>query len=196
MELETKMPRGEVFIENPAAYERAKEAYIKANAAKTRRAKFNAAHPNHEAIIEFIRSQAMRGNEFWSSVWEGVEQYGAPRERIVEIVEERMAKAEERKAQWKAEEAKSQWFGEVGKRIEFEAKCYFEASFEGTFGYVYITGYRTPEGNIVIHKGSVNRAEKGRSYKIKATIKSHGEREGVKQTMISRPVISELEVQQ
>lgn len=43
-------------------------------------------------------------------------------------------------------------------------------------------------GNVIVYKG--NRiAEKGQRVTMKATVKSHGEREGVKQTIVSRPKV-------
>jgi hypothetical protein len=44
------------------------------------------------------------------------------------------------------------------------------------------------DGNVVVYKGSNLLGEKGNAVSVKATIKDHDSRDGVKQTKISRPV--------
>lgn len=189
------------FIENEVAYNAAIERNIKANARKTRIAKFVAEHPDHEAIIDFI--YANLNNKFWHDVAKGVNEYGAPRPRIVEIVRERLANAEGKKAEWKARDARSEHIGAVGGKIEVEAVVTFTTSFEGFYGWVDITGFRVGD-NVIIHKGKAPEitsdtikdqwgkfekvpVSKGDRVILKATVKEHGEREGVKQTIVTRP---------
>ena len=46
------------------------------------------------------------------------------------------------------------------------------------------------DGNVVVYKGSTTVGEKGETVTLKATIKDHGEREGVNQTIIARPKVA------
>ena len=75
----------------------------------------------------------------------------------------------------------------MGERRNFELTLNWVKYFEGAFGATYIHGLKDADGNVVIYKGSKCLGEKGATVKVKATIKDHSEREGVKQTLISRP---------
>jgi hypothetical protein len=58
-----------------------------------------------------------------------------------------------------------------------------------------VTGIRDTNGNIIIHKGSKPNWEKGEVVIVKATVKAHNDRNGVKQTIITRPkVIDKKEI--
>jgi hypothetical protein len=60
--------------------------------------------------------------------------------------------------------------------------------FDGVYGTTYIHILTEGEGNAVVYKGSKKlTGEKGETITFKATIKEHGERDGVKQTILSRP---------
>ena len=198
--------RGDRIIEDEAAYAAAIARRIKENARKTREAAFRAECPDWEAILTFI--EANSGNKFWHDVNQGVSEYGAPRPKIIEIVRERLAQTEAKKAEWKARDARSEHIGEVGKKIEVEAVVTFRASFNGFYGQVDITGFRVGN-NVIIHKGTAPKVEdpickdqlgkidprevaKGDIVMLKATIKDHGEREGVKQTIVTRPKVTLL----
>lgn len=109
------------------------------------------------------------------------------------------AKAE-REAAWAKRDQdrkdNSAWIGEVGERREFDLTV------RHTIGWTvsrypliqtFINICETPEGLAVIYKGA-NCWEKGARLVVKATIKEHGERDGVKQTVIQRPkVLEEIE---
>lgn len=172
------------IIENESAYEDAIARRIKANAALTRSRAFEAAHPDAEAILNYIHSQY---NAFWQDVSNNVREYGAPRPRIVEIVRERLAGQAAKKAEFTARDARSQHVGEVGQRIEFEAVCTFVYHGENAFGAFTITGLRDDNDNVYIYKGTAAYPEKGERWQVRATVKEHSERDGVKQTKISRP---------
>jgi hypothetical protein len=71
--------------------------------------------------------------------------------------------------------------------------CERSFSFEGVYGVSHINICRDEAGNVIVYKGS-HGLEKGWRYVIKATVKAHDEREGVKQTIIARPkILSEKE---
>lgn len=134
---------------------------------------------------------------------------GAKKEAAKKAKEE--AEKAERIAKWKEahpEAAKaaeilhnfpntSDYFGEVGEKIEIEAlyvKCYEYEAYstryddDGTrFAHVFaIDGKK-----LIWHTASRgNIYERGKTYKLKATIKEHSEYKGTKQTVLTRCKIS------
>ena len=64
----------------------------------------------------------------------------------------------------------------------------FVTGFDTQFGYTTVTGLRDDDGNMIVQKG-VSIGDKGDRLTVTATVKEHGERNGVKQTIISRPKI-------
>jgi hypothetical protein len=117
---------------------------------------------------------------------------GGLSDKQTEIVRNALARQEvfvaQRKTKFAAADANSQHIGTVGERTTFELTLNWVKYFEGAFGATYIHGLKDAAGNVVIYKGSKCLGEKGATVKVKATIKEHGERDGVKQTVISRPV--------
>jgi hypothetical protein len=101
---------------------------------------------------------------------------------------ERDAKLAEKRAH---EAATSNWIGTEGERREFELDIQWVKIFEGIYGTSYIHGLKDLGGNVVIYKGSNCLGEKGERVRIKATIKEHSERDGVKQTVIARPKVQQ-----
>lgn len=117
-------------------------------------------------------------------------QYGDLSEKQVGFVAKLLAKIparEAEKAARAAANAGSQHVGTAGKREVFALNIDWVKGFESDFGMTYIHGLRDAAGNIVIYKGSTVLGEKGQQITVKATVKAHGDREGVKQTVISRP---------
>lgn len=105
-------------------------------------------------------------------------------ERLFAQIDGRAAK----EAQRAADAAKSNHVGTVGERIIIEGTIFFTTDYETDYGTTYVTGIKDAAGNIFIQKG-VAIGRKGEDIQIKATIKEHSIREGVKQTIISRPKI-------
>lgn len=94
-------------------------------------------------------------------------------------------------SQSRAHEAKiSQHIGTVGEKIELELTVSHIAMFPGYYANVHVHIMHDAARNVVIYKGSNKRlAEKGAKIKVSAKVKAHGEREGVKQTIIERPKV-------
>lgn len=111
------------------------------------------------------------------------------------IADERglVAKYEERRAAIAAQKAAdaevSQHVGTVGERRDWELIVRHVLRFETDFGWMYIHLMVDNAGNVVVGKFSkaLAGADEGKRIRIKATVKSHGEREGVKQTVVNRP---------
>jgi hypothetical protein len=97
------------------------------------------------------------------------------------IADREAARAEE----LAADRAGSNHIGTVGERREFSLTVEKVFSFETAYGFTYINICRDSDGNVVVYKGS-NGWDKG-EIKVKATVKEHSVREGVKQTIIARP---------
>ena len=100
------------------------------------------------------------------------------------------AEHEQARAAALKEDRERGWIGEVGGRQEFRLTVEKELQFEGRFGTTFIFILRDAEQNVIVYKGSVFLAERGQVVDIKATIKEHGQRDGVKQTLITRPKLT------
>lgn len=112
---------------------------------------------------------------------------------LTKLVEEAPLRAA-REEQRKAVDAASQHVGTIGDRRDFILTVAFVTGFNTAFGFMNVIGLRDEQGNLYVYKGSAmiynaerKDAAKGDTLTFKATIKEHGEREGVKQTILSRP---------
>lgn len=91
-------------------------------------------------------------------------------------------------AQTRARDAvKSQHVGNVGEKISFDGVVEFVKGFDGMYGITWIHVIKDLVGNVLVYKGTKRLADKGRQINLTAKVKSHGERDGVKQTIIERP---------
>ena len=183
-------------IEFPARYEAARKAYILANANKT----FYATYPDHIEVLNFIapgriydEGQCVGYNEgFLGSLASAFDQYGKLTEGQVNAVRKCIAKRAERKAEWADKQAalnaKRQHLGVVGEKITVTLTVKHVVVLDGLYGTSYINICEDADGNVVIYKGDAkcfpNIDETGT---VIATVKEHGVREGVKQTVINRP---------
>ena len=124
-------------------------------------------------------------------------QYGDLSEKqwafLAKLVAEEPAR-QAQKAEREARKSVSQHVGTVGERRDFVLTVQFVTGFNTAFGWMNVIGMVDAEGNVFVYKGSamIFNAEgkdlaRGETVTFKATIKEHGEREGVKQTMLSRP---------
>ena len=83
---------------------------------------------------------------------------------------------------------KSQWIGQVGNRQSFgDLVITFCKGFHGYYGVTFINVLKDAAGNVIVCKGTKKLGARGDRVKLTATIKQHGEREGVKQTIVNRP---------
>lgn len=156
-----------------------KQAAIKAKA-DAALAAFTTAHANLIAKVAKIQ----KPSDFITKVMEKGAKYGSLSVAQVDAVN----KAADRDLERQSVNQGSQWVGAVSDKIEFTATVTFVAGFESRFGYTYVTGLRDDAGNILIQKG-VRIGDKGDRLTIKATVKEHAVRDGVKQTIITRPKV-------
>lgn len=205
------------MIHDEAAYQAAIERRIKMNRVKGNQARWLAESPTAQTCIDFLEACgqfaatditdydgafiARRAHpvvvasygDFYSKMQDSFMDWGRltpGQERavlgMIEKANARLAARAEAKA---ADAATSKHVGTIGERRDFDLTCLFRTSFEGSFGYVHIHGFKDADGNTVIYKGSNIIAAKGDVVTLKATIKDHGERDGVAQTIISRPKV-------
>jgi hypothetical protein len=107
-------------------------------------------------------------------------------DRLFEKIDARAGIESAREAERAADAARSQYVGKIGERIIIEGTIFFTTDYETAYGTTYVTGIKDAAGNVFIQKG-VPLGRKGDELTIKATVKDHSERDGVKQTIISRP---------
>lgn len=92
----------------------------------------------------------------------------------------------ERQAEKDAERNVSEYVGEVGKRIVVDVDSMkLVTSWETQFGHTYLYKIIDTVGNVLVWFAS-RPFDAEQIKKIKATIKEHSEREGVKQTIVTR----------
>jgi len=190
------------IIENPVAYENAVKSYIIANAQKTWRANTERAGEIESALIAGIVYND-RGNfkghtdDFMGSMANAFYTYGklSPKqcEAILKGIDARAA----RKAEWAdkkaAIDATRAFVGTVGEKITITLKVVHIVELDGSFGTIYINICEDADNNTIIYKGNAKGfPEKGETATITATVKEHGVRNGVKQTVIQRPKLATL----
>jgi hypothetical protein len=208
------MTRG-TFIENETAYEAAIARNIRINAFKTRAAKWLATpdgkrcneflfqmgefEPTYRADGHFDQTHPVvkaSFGEFYDKMRSSVNEWGGLTEGQTKTVLGMIARGEARaaeraKAREEARQAdadKSGWLGEVGQRCDFSLVIRMVVEMEGQYGYSYLHVLHDAAGNVVVYKGTKMLGMRGERVLVKATVKDHDVRDGVKQTKIARPV--------
>jgi hypothetical protein len=121
------------------------------------------------------------GGEFWTRFRNDmVNRMKEPTERQIALVQDEIAKRQQN--------VSSVHFGRIGDRIEIEGKIERVISMETNFGIKRINIIRCNNGNVVVYRGNYL-GTKGEAIRMMATIAGHGERDGVKQTIVQRPKI-------
>jgi hypothetical protein len=207
-----RVPEG---VENEDRYIKAAQERIAFNAIRGNRKRWLAAHADGERLVEFLfqfgefqNRPDITGGLFNSEYGELIlnlrnqlDGRGSLSEKQTEIVRKCLAQrikwAAERAEKRASADAASGWVGTVGERAKFDVTVLFVTFYEGAFGKVYIHGMKDDAGNVIIHKGSAllvdiidgypRQINKGERVSFSATVKEHGTREGVKQTIVTRP---------
>lgn len=194
-------------IENPVAYERAIHRNILANAQLT----FSRTYPEFREILDFIAAgrKYHDGNVcgyeegFLGSLAHAYDTYGKLTPNQVSAVLKSIEKRNARRAEWAdkkaALDAKRQHVGTVGEKITLALTIRHIVTLDGMYGTSFIYIMEDAEQNVVIYKGNSSVVGwtpegevrgAGDTLTITATVKEHGVREGVKQTVIQRPKAS------
>jgi len=82
---------------------------------------------------------------------------------------------------------KSGWIGTVGERRVFKLTIRMVIEMSGQYGYSYLHVMHDADGNVVVYKGTNELGKSKDVVSVKATVKEHSIRDGVRQTKIARP---------
>jgi hypothetical protein len=99
-----------------------------------------------------------------------------------------------RRTAFEAKKATMQHVGTVGVRQDFVLTLRKLVSFDSDFGRCYIHIFEDAQGNELVWKTSSAIGDEGEHFTLKATVKAHGERNGAKQTIISRAKVIHAEI--
>ena len=99
---------------------------------------------------------------------------------------QRKAEAEAREAEMQKARKASAHVGNVGDRVEFVAtKAEFVTSWETDFGRTFLYKFTDADGNVYVWFAS-GAFDEHNGVTVRGTIKKHDERDGVKQTVLTR----------
>lgn len=133
----------------------------------------------------------LSSGEFYHKMQQSLLQWGRLTLAQEKAVLGMIAKAEQRLANRaaakEAKAASAKHIGQVGERRQFDLTVKFTTEYSNRFGFTYVHVMEDSDGNVVVYKGSKVIGQKGDSLSVIATIKEHGERDGIAQTLISRP---------
>lgn len=142
------------------------------------------------AQIDHPRRDAAKGDFFWK-MYDAVIEWGALTEgqtaAVLKMIDRAQERIERRDAAKAAQAEASNWIGQVKERRVFQLTIRHIHHMETQWGYSGIHIMEDADQNVVIYKGSAAIGDKGDTITVKATIKAHDERDGVKQTVITRP---------
>lgn len=92
----------------------------------------------------------------------------------------------QREAEAEAARKSSEYVGEVGKRIEVEVKdATLVTSWETDWGMTHLYKFIDTNGNVLVWFAS-SMIDDNDIHKVKGTVKAHNERDGIKQTVLTR----------
>jgi hypothetical protein len=183
-------------VEHQQAWEAGRKRNILMNARKT----WLANTPRALEILDAVEAGRDYDNMGRTSYKEGfmgnmafaLDTYGklTPKqsEAVLKGIEARAA----RKAEWAdkkaALDATRQHIGTVGQKLTVTLTTMHIVVLDGIYGTNYIFICEDADQNVIIYKGkSDSFPNKGETATITATVKEHGVRDGVKQTIIQRP---------
>ena len=189
-------------IENPAAYEAAIHRNIIANAQKTW-AKNTLRSEEIQNALNAGRDGQNYEESFIGSLAKAFDSYGKLSEKqsaaILKGIDARQAK----KAEWASKDAelnaKREFLGVVGEKITLTLTIKKVIFWDSNFGTQYLYILEDANQNVVIYKGNAKvfytdesgeYRKLGSTVTVIATVKEHGVRNEVKQTVIQRPKLS------
>ncbi len=186
-------------VEHSQAWEAGRTRNIISNAKKTFYATYSDA-----AEIEAYLQTGMVWDErdqswdykvnFAGSLAKGFDTYGKLSLKQVEAVRKHILAYAQRKAEWADEaaelNAKRQHLGNVGEKVTLTLTVKHIHTMDGAYGPTYLHICEDEDKNLVIYKGASNAFPyKGETATVIASVKEHGVRNGVKQTVIQRPKV-------
>jgi len=132
---------------------------------------------------EFVAKLRGLDGDFWVSFRESfLARACAPTFRQEELVNLEIAKRAK---------APSAHVGAIGDKVIMTLTCEREVRLESQFGTSWMSICRDAAGNVVIYKGNADFLGLNETGEVKATIKDHAVYNGVAQTMIMRPKVTQ-----
>jgi len=132
---------------------------------------------------EFVAKLQGLDGDFWVGFRESfLSRAKAPTERQIALVDAEVAKRAK---------APSAHVGAVGDKVTLTLTCEREVRLESQFGVSWMSICRDAAGNVVIYKGNADFLGLNETGEVKATIKDHAVYNGVAQTMIMRPKVTQ-----
>ncbi len=201
-------------VEKADAYIAGAHARIAANRAKGARARWIKESPTAQRCIDFlfedgefapIESTDAEGyltrrthplvkasvGEFFGKMYTSLCDWGrltpGQEAAVLKMIDKGMERLAQREATIEAKRQSAQHVGTVGERIDFDLVIKFTTEFETQFGMTYVHVMEDADANVVVYKGSKVLGQKGDAVKFKATIKTHDYRDGIAQTIVTRP---------
>ena len=175
------------------AYQAAIARNIRNNAAKSRPAKIAAWFAEDSSREALIESAGNSKNDFARKMVDSFHEYGRLSEKQESALRNAIERDSARKVEFAAkriEEGKnSDFVGVVGERLILSFEISFIKPLMTQFGESFLHICKDSKGNQIVYIGSKSLGSKGDSVNVKATIKKHDIREGVKQTVINRPTL-------
>jgi hypothetical protein len=192
------------IIDNPDAYAKATRARIIANANKT----FTRTYSDYSEIEGFLSAgvdvdaygRKIYKEGFVGSLASAYANYGKLTEKQVLAIRKCLEANKARRAEWADKkailDATRQHIGTIGEKLTLMLTLKKRIQLEGAKFSYYDSGitdlciFEDADNNIVIYKGrssDIEQLNEGDTATIRATIKDHGVRNGVKQTIIQRP---------
>jgi len=180
--------RATTDIDNRSAYNEAVKGRIMASATNKKRAAWLEEVEGREALMEVVQQRAFDKGGFWASLAEAYEQWGSLTAGQEAAVARILAQDASRKSERLAADAGSTHVGTVGTRQDWTLTLQGRFEYDTDFGTTYGHVFKDADGNVVIYKGSTRLpGERGDTLTLKATVKGHDARDGIAQTLISRP---------
>jgi len=188
----------EAHIENPTAYKAAVKRSILSNAQKT----FERTYPDYQDIYDFIDAGRIEDGRritykegFVGSLAYAFDTYGKLTPGQVNAVRKCIAQRNERRAEWASKKAALDasrcHIGTVGEKVTITLTTMHIVALESMYGTNFLFICEDADRNVIIYKGMSDcMPNKGGTATVTATVKEHGVRDGVKQTVIQRPKLA------
>jgi hypothetical protein len=173
-----------------------KEREVEAREAEIRREayerEFSSRYPTEWAVLEAWMEAPPRNREFLGSLYGQVRRKGTLSEKQLAALQRSI----ERGRQFEVERARkaevSKFIGEAGTRYDFVLKINKTLDFESDFGISTLHIMEDDDGNVFTWFSSSKSLDEGKWYPIRATVKKHTERDGVKQTQLTRGKVGDV----
>lgn len=181
-------------IEHQQAYDRAVKRNILNNATKTWRETTERAGEIEFALNAGRTDEYGYADGFMGSMAKAFDTYGklTPNQSaaILKGIDARAARKAEWAAQNAAQAAYKAHVGTVGEKMVLTITTMHVVLLETAYGVIGLYICEDANKNTIIYKGNAKGfPDKGESAMVMATIKEHGVRDGVKQTIIQRPKV-------